>query len=330
MTSTIRAILLGLGLVLLARFVVRLDVPGTVSALHAARAGSLTLAVLLLAANVGTKALRWQMMTRRMSDRPLPFGAAVAAIFAGVAAASLTPGRSVELAKPLLLRSSHGVPMATSTAGVVVERLLDGAALSLLFVLSVLFVPAARLSVFRPVLAGIALFIVIGLTLLMLPHKLAAIMAWASTRLHLPTQVQARVASVASRFAQALAGWRAHKALGFLLALSVLAAFLEVLRLAAVCTSLGLPVGVAEAMLAFSAANLLAAVTFVPGGIGITEVSLAGLLVLATGVPPQTAVGVSVLVDRTLSYYLVVAVGAVVLITAAQRTPSDGNATVGR
>ncbi|HVH31785.1 MAG TPA: hypothetical protein VNA31_09015, partial [bacterium] len=62
----------------------------------------------------------------------------------------------------------------------------------------------------------------------------------------------------------------------------------------------------------------------------ITEVSLAGLLVLATGVPPQTAVGVSVLVDRTMSYYLVVALGAVVLITAAQRTSGDGNAVVGR
>ncbi len=330
MTSTIRAILLGLGLVLLARFVVRLDLPGAVSAIHAARAGSLTLAVLLLVANVGVKALRWQMMTRRMSDRPLPWTDAVAAILAGVAAASLTPGRSVELAKPLLLRSSHGVPMATSTAGVVVERMLDGAALSLLFVLSIVFVPAARLSVFRPVLAGIALFMVIGLTLLMLPHELAAIAAWVTTRLHVPVQMQARVASVAGRFAHALAGWRGHKALWFLLVLSVLAAFLEVLRLTAVCTSLGLPVGVAEAMLAFSAANLLAAVTFVPGGIGITEVSLAGLLVLATGVPPQTAVGVSVLVDRTLSYYLVVAAGAVVLITAAQRAPRDGNATVGR
>ena len=330
MTSTIRAILLGLGLVLLARFVVRLDLPGTVSAIHAARAGSLSLAALLLAANVGTKALRWRMMTRRMSDRPLPWADAVAAILAGVAAASLTPGRSVELAKPLLLRSSHGVPMATSTAGVVVERLLDGAALSLLFILSLVFVPAARLSVLRPVLAGIALFMVIGLTLLTLPYKLVALTAWATPRLRLRTQVQAQVASVASRFAHALAGWRGHKALGFLLALSVLAAFLDVLRLVAVCTSFGLPVGVAEAMLAFSAANLLAAVTFVPGGIGITEVSLAGLLVLATGIPPQTAVGVSVLVDRTLSYYLVVAAGAVVLIIAAQRTPGDGNATGGR
>jgi glycosyltransferase 2 family protein len=330
MTATIRAILLGLGLVLLARFVVRLDVPGTVSAIHAARADLLTLAVLLLAANVGTKAFRWQMMTRHMHDRPLPFASAMAAILAGVSAASLTPGRGVELAKPLLLRSSHGVPMATSTAGVVVERLLDGAALGVLFVLSLVVVPAARLSAFRPVLAGIALFMAIGLALLMLPHKLAGIVAWATTRLRLPTRVQVRVASVTSRFADALAGWRGHRALWVLLALSVLAAFLEVLRLAAVCTSLGLPVGVAEAMLAFSAANLLAAVSFVPGGIGITEVSLAGLLVLATGVPPQTAVGVSVLVDRTLSYYLVVALGAVVLITAAQRTSGDGNAAVGR
>jgi uncharacterized protein (TIRG00374 family) len=330
MTATIRAVLFGLGLVLLARFVVRLDLAGTVAAIQTANPLLLALAVLLLAANVGTKALRWRMMARRMSDQPLRWMTAGAAILAGVAAASLTPARGVELAKPLLLRSSHGVPMATSTAGVVVERLLDGVGLGLLFVLSIVFVPAARLSVVRPVFVGIALLLATGTGVLMLPHRLATLATWVAAYVPLSAAGRSRVVSIATRFADALADWRGHKGLGLLLALSVLAAFLEVLRLAAVCGALGLRIGVFEAMLAFSASNLLAAVTFVPGGIGITEVSLAGLLVLAAGVPPQTAVGASVLVDRTLSYYLVVAVGAIVLITAAQRAPSGASPTRGR
>lgn len=330
MTATIRAVLLGLGLVLLARFLVRLDLAGTAAAIQAATPAPVALAVLLLAANVGTKALRWQIMARRLSEHPLRWTSAAAAILAGVAAASLTPARGVELAKPLLLRASHGVPMTASTAAVVVERLLDGAALVVLFVFSVFLVPAARLSVVRPVVIGIAVFLAVGLVVMMLPHQLARLATWASTRLPLPVLARSRIASVATRFAQALADWRAHKSLPRLLALSVLAAFLEVLRLTAVCAALGLRVGVPEAMLAFSAANLLAAVSFVPGGIGVTEISLAGLLVLAAGLPPQAAVGGAVLVDRTLSYYLIVALGAIVLISAANRSSLDAAPTRGR
>ncbi len=330
MNRTLRTLLLGLGLLILVGFVRRLDLAGIILALRTADPARLALAVLLLAANVGTKALRWQVMARRMSDRPLRWPAAGAAILAGVAAASLAPGRTVELAKPLLLRSSHGVPMASSTAGVVVERLLDGAALAILFAGSLVFVPAARLSVFYPVLAAIALFLALGAVLLLLPHRLAAAATWATTRLPLPPEIRARMVSIASRFASGLAVWREHKMLGGLLALSVLAALLEVVRLATVCAAFGLRVGVPEAMLAFGAANLLAAVTFIPGGIGVTEVSLAGLLALVAGVGPQAVLGAAVLTDRTLSYYVVVALGGVVLIAAARRAPPDGAASGGR
>src|SRR3989442_14652159 len=98
-------------------------------------------------------------MAGMMSRRPLSLPAAETAILAGVAAASLTPGRGLELAKPLLLRASHGVPMASSTAAVVVERLLDGAALIVLSAVSLVAVPAGRGSAFYPVIAAIALFL---------------------------------------------------------------------------------------------------------------------------------------------------------------------------
>jgi uncharacterized protein (TIRG00374 family) len=330
MNRTLRFVLLGLGLLVLVGFVTRLDLTGSLSALRTADPARLALAVLLLAANVSTKALRWQVMARRLSDQPLRWPAAGAAILAGVAAASLAPGRTVELAKPLLLRSSHGVPMASSTAGVVVERLLDGAALAILFAGSLVFVPPARLSVFYPALAAIALFLVLGAVLLLLPHRLAAAATWVTTRLPLPAEARARTASIARRFATALATWRERKMLGGLLALSVLAALLEGVRLAIVCAAFGLGVGVPEALLAFSAANLLAAVTFIPGGIGVTEVSLTGLLALVAGVGPQGALGAAVLTDRTLSYYLVVALGGLVLIAAARRPPRDADVPGGR
>ncbi len=321
MSRVLRLALLGLGVLILAAFVARLNFSGIAGAVRRADPARLGLAALLLVANVGVKALRWQVMTGRMRERPLGLRAAGAAILAGVAAASLTPGRTLELAKPLLLRASHGVPMASSTAAVVVERLLDGASLGVLFAASLLLVPAARGSEFYPVFASLALFLAAGAVILLLPHRLASAATWAAAHLPVAAGARLRIASVGVRFAGALAAWREGRTLGLLLALSVTAAFLEVLRLTAVFAALRLPVGVPEAMLAFCAANLLAAITFIPGGIGITELSLAAITTLVSAAGPPAAVGAAVLVDRALSYYLVVGVGGLILLAAARRTP---------
>src|SRR2546428_3316899 len=178
MTRWVRAALLVLGLFILAGFVSSLDLAAIASAVARANAGRLALAVLWLAANVTLKAVRWRVMVGTMSERPLGLPAAGAAILAGVAAASLTPGRGLEMAKPLLLRGSHGVPMATSTAAVVVERLLDGAALIVLFAVSLVAVPAGRGSAFYPVIAAIALFLTAGGAPFLLPPPPALIAVW--------------------------------------------------------------------------------------------------------------------------------------------------------
>ncbi|TMI97580.1 MAG: flippase-like domain-containing protein [Bacillati bacterium ANGP1] len=321
MTRWVRAALLVLGFVILAGFVRSVDLAAIVLAVTGADAGRLALAVLLLIANVTVKAARWRIMAGMMSQRPLSLPAAETAILAGVAAASLTPGRGLELAKPLLLRASHGVPMASSTAAVVVERLLDGAALIVLFAVSLVAVPAGRGSAFYPVIAAIALFLTAGAALLLLPHRLTSIAMWVTDRLPLPAPMRFRVASVAERFAGGLAVWRQSGKLGLLLAASVAAAFLEILRLTAVFAALGLRVGLVDAMLAFCAANLLGAATFIPGGIGITELSLAGIITLVTAIGPAATVAAAVLLDRALSYYLIVALGALILVVASRRTP---------
>src|SRR2546428_6032719 len=178
MTRWVRAALLVLGFVILAGFVRSVDLAAVLLAVTGADAGWLALAVLLLIANVTVKAARWRIMVGMMSQRPLSLPAAETAILAGVAAASLTPGRGLELAKPLLLRASHGVPMASSTAAVVVERLLDGAALIVLFAVSLVAVPAGRGSAFYPVIAAIALFLTAGGAPFLLPPPPALIAVW--------------------------------------------------------------------------------------------------------------------------------------------------------
>lgn len=84
--------------------------------------------------------------------------------------------------------------------------------------------------------------------------------------------------------------------------------FLEALRLGMVVLALG--VGLSPWMVLFVAlANaLLTAVPFSPGGLGIVEAGVVGLLVLS--LPKETAVAVAVL-DRSVSYLSVVVFGGV-------------------
>src|SRR3989449_9612380 len=207
MTRWVRAALLVLGFVILAGFVRSVDVAAIVLAVTGADAGRLALAVLLLIANVTVKAARWRTMAGMLSRGPLSLPAAETAILAGVAAASLTPGRGLELAKPLLLRASHGVPMASSTAAVVVERLLDGAALIVLFAVSLVVVPAGRGSAFYPVIAAIALFLTAGAALFLLPHRPTSVAVWGTDPPPLPGRVGVRVASASQRCSRGLARW---------------------------------------------------------------------------------------------------------------------------
>jgi uncharacterized membrane protein YbhN (UPF0104 family) len=68
-------------------------------------------------------------------------------------------------------------------------------------------------------------------------------------------------------------------------------------------------------MLTVSVANLVGVVALIPGGIGITELSMAGVASLILRVPAAGAVVAgAVLLDRLLSYYLVAGAGALILL----------------
>jgi uncharacterized protein (TIRG00374 family) len=75
-------------------------------------------------------------------------------------------------------------------------------------------------------------------------------------------------------------------------------------------------------LLAYSAAGIVAMVPLTPGGLGIVEASLSGLLVLA-GVPPGMAL-VATLAYRLASYWLPTLAGAVAYVLFRHRYPSTG------
>ena len=78
-------------------------------------------------------------------------------------------------------------------------------------------------------------------------------------------------------------------------------------------------------LLAYAAAGILALIPITPGGLGIVEASLSGLLILA-GVPGGKAF-VATLAYRLASYWLPLLAGAVAYVLFRRRYPAAATGT---
>jgi uncharacterized protein (TIRG00374 family) len=324
----VRVGLLVLGAVVLIVFIATGDVRQGLQSLVRVDPGRLLLVAGLVIANLAVKALRWQMMVCHFAAARIRWLPAIAAVVAGVAAGSLSPARGVELAKPMLLRTSHGIGLAGSTAAVLVERLLDGASLAVLCGFALIVLPVGERSLLRIVVLATGILLVGGAIALVMPDRLARWSQRVLKRLPLSGRTSVLLQDAVDRLAAGLLVWRHGGRLTALLSLSVVAAFLEAVRVAVVFAALGVPLSVPQAMFAFGAANLVAIATLVPGGIGVTEASLAAIAaVLVPGGASRSAAAAAALVDRVASYYLLVAVGGILLLLAGTRKHAGGTGT---
>jgi len=112
------------------------------------------------------------------------------------------------------------------------------------------------------------------------------------------------------------------KNLTLLVPLTVLVWGMESGRLALVVYALGdgSSLGAAQLLLIALVAALLTTVPFLPGGLGLVEAGMVGVLVSVGGVGRSAALSIALL-DRSISYGSVVAVGALVFAVLHVRVP---------
>ena len=96
--------------------------------------------------------------------------------------------------------------------------------------------------------------------------------------------------------------------LGFL---SIVIWLLEAGRLLLVSHALGIPIGFSLVLFAALANALLTAVPFTPGGLGLVEAGLIGLLTISLSREGALSI---VLVDRSISFLSVIAIGALIFV----------------
>ena len=228
---------------------------------------------------------RWQVYLRRLSI-DVPTNRSFWIYFAGQTM-TLSPGKVGEVLKSLLLKRSFGTPISRSAPIVLVERITDG--LGVVIIAAVAGALAA--GKWELIVATVA-----GAAVLILAVKLP----------------------LADRF-QALAEARAAASEllgpGLLAGMTLVSAgawFFECLASYVCVRGLGLDVSLADVSLAFSVAGLAGAISFIPGGLGVTEAGFTGLLRVLGDVTRAEAAAATVL-TRLATLWFAVALGLVAL-----------------
>ena len=223
---------------------------------------------------------------------------------------SVTPGKIGELFKCLMLKREVGSPYARSVPVVVNERLTDLVAVILLAALGVARYPAGRL-VFVVGLAGTVAVIVVLALSPRFAERLGGALAAVSAARRSPT---ARPATAATFTALLRAR---HFAFGTLL--GVVAWFCECVAFWLVFPGLGWEgMSLFTATFVYAVATLAGAVTFLPGGLGATEASMAAMLTGLFAVPRAIAVAATLII-RACTLWFAVVVGVVAYVLHMRR-----------
>lgn len=297
------------------------DVGKVGEALRAFRWGFALLACLLAAGNYGVRFLRWHYYLRVVGAGAKVAVKDSAQVFLAGFALTVTPGKLGEAVKAVLLRASHGIPIARTAPIVIAERVTDLLALLLLALVGVFSFDVDR----RFLIAGAVL--VVGGVLVVSIDPLAK----------RAIAIVGRLPGV-RRFAHRLDEFHSHTAvllapapLGLSTVLAVASWFLECLAFSVVVHGFpGATVGLRAATFIYATMTVAGALSFLPGGLGVTEAGMLALLVrFGSGVDRGTAAAAT-FVTRATTLWFAVALGLPALVLYARRKHVEIDADVAR
>ncbi len=252
--------------------------------------------------------MKWDFYLHQIGVRDLPKRDSFLMFFSGLAMV-ITPGKVGEWLKGYLLREVHGTPFARSAPILIAERLTDTFAL--------LILATAGLFVFGQ---AWQFFVVVGVTaavfLFVARHRPAM---QAILRLVERLPVVSRFAHLIEEFYESTHVLVSPRNLLLMTALSVVSWSGEVLAFYVTLLALGLdPTGLLLLQAAFilPVATVAGAVLLTPGGLGVAEGGLTGLLQVIVDMPKSLATVATIVIRfATLWFGVMVGMGALAIMT---------------
>lgn len=259
--------------------------------------------------------LKWDFYLRRMQMGRGVSYADSALLFTSGMVMAVTPGKVGEVLKSYLLRRVNGTPVSASAPIVLAERVTDGLAMLLLMGFGLtLYAPA------RPLFYLLVGATVIGL-LVVQSRALVERLIGMAGRLPMGARIAPRLATAYLSMKELLS-WRI---LLISTAISVASWFGECVAMYYVLRGLGVPPSfllLLQSTFVFAASTLFGLVSFLPGGLGVSEGSstlmLERLIPLAAG-PATTAT----IIIRFCTLWFGVTLGAAALAIFSRRYGED-------
>ncbi|HEY7138469.1 MAG TPA: flippase-like domain-containing protein [Methylomirabilota bacterium] len=258
------------------------------------------LVVLAVLANWTLRFAKWHFYLRYLRV-PLPWRPSLRVFLAGFTMA-ISPGKLGEVLKAVLVRDLVGTPVSLTAAVVMAERLTDVAALLALGALGVTALPHGPL-----LLGGIGGALVVAVLALTTPA------VGRQARRLLP----ARLVEPVRLFVHGGRALLTARALAIAFGLSVVSWFFECLAFSLILGGLDVVLPLRVTTFVYAFASLAGAVSMLPGGLGVAEGSLTGLLA-GLGTPLPEAAAATLLV-RGATLWLAVALGVVTLLVRFPR-----------
>jgi uncharacterized protein (TIRG00374 family) len=237
-------------------------------------------------------------------------------IFTAGLVMSVTPGKMGEVLKSFLLRQRNGTAISRSAPIVLAERLTDGIAMLLLMGLGLTLYPPAR-----PLFIVLVLLTIAGIVIVQRQALALSIIRFVS-RLPFGQRVAPRLETIYTTTAQLL-HWRI---LLVSTLISVVSWGFECVAFFFVLMGVGSDPSwllLLQATFIFAASTLFGLVSFLPGGLGASEVSSVGLLVALVGLSASAATTATIVI-RFCTLWFGVLLGVIALAWLSRRSATAG------
>ncbi len=246
--------------------------------------------------------LKWNYFLGRVNVH-IPWKESLSVFIAGFSM-TVSPGKLGELLKCYLLKDRRNIPVSITSPVVVAERITDLISMILIAVIGLLLVRHRGAAI--AVAAGIVF--VVGVMIFLLWERAFGFL----------TNLLCRIKPVEKhrgsfmKFHGNVSSLLDIRSLLISVPLGILSWGSEAIVLCLVAISLGiepeLPLGLA--LLAHSAGTIAGAVSMIPGGLGLTEITIGAIL---TGVMSESSAAVTTLIMRFATLWFAVLLGVIVL-----------------
>jgi len=237
--------------------------------------------------NYALRFVKWEFYLRQIGAKVKRLDSA--AIFASGFTMVLTPGKVGEFLKSYLLAQVSDTPMSQSAPVIVAERLTDGMAMVLLATAGLMVYRVGREITFIVALLLLALVVIVEYRPLAL-----LLLRWGQG---LP--IISRLARELDNLYESAYVLLAPRNLLWAVFLAFLSWGSECVAFYLVLAGLGFPGApslLLQASFIFASSAILGAVSFVPGGLGVADASLAGLTLFLTGASRSLSVAASLII----------------------------------